>query len=178
MRFTLVPIVLFVATVCHGADDEVKASGRLGGKKVQFPAKSVAEGVKATVGLLESCSSASDGTVAYTAADLKKAQEGDHVRLVFAKPITVTVLDNKIEVSELVFTQPLNTGVFWLRVGNDVVRCSKYRFEKERDFVAWRDQATVVERPGKIEDVPLGHDRLLGVVCPGPLVRYPRLLPG
>jgi hypothetical protein len=122
-------------------DDLPKACGRLDGKKVQFSAKGIAEGVKATVGLLESCHSASDGTIAYTAADLKKAQQGDHVRLVFAKPITVTVLEAKVPVSELVFTQPLNTGVFWLRSWDTVMRCSKFEFKKQRPFEEWRNTA-------------------------------------
>ena len=153
MRSVRIPSILLFAAIATGADappkasdtvaidDLPKASGMLDGKKVQFPAKGVAEGVKATVALLESCHSASDGTIAYTAADLKKAQQGDHVRLVFAKPITVTVLGAKIKVSELVFTQPLNTGVFWLRSGDRVMRCSKYEFEKQRRFEAWRNMA-------------------------------------
>jgi predicted metalloprotease with PDZ domain len=115
------------------------ASGKLDGKKVKFPTKGVAEGVKATISLLESCHSVDGET--YTVADMKKAQHGDYVRFVFAKPITVTVLDKKIHVSELVFTQPLNTGVFWLRSGNKVVRCAKYESQKERRFEAWRRQA-------------------------------------
>ena len=64
---------------------------------------------------------------------------------VFGKPIAVTVLGNKFEVSELVFTQPLNTGVFWLRAGDKVVRCTKYEVEKEKDFVAWRNEARGAE---------------------------------
>jgi hypothetical protein len=144
MRWTLVGVLLFVTTACHAAD-EVTASGTLDGKKVQFPAKSVAEGVKATIALLESCHSISDGTIAYTVADVKNARQGDHVRLVFAKPVTVTVLRNKLKVSELVFTQPLNTGVFWLRCGNQVVRCTKYEYQKEKRFVAWRRQARAAD---------------------------------
>ena len=80
MRFTLVPVLLFIATVSHAADDAIKASGTLEGKKVQFPAKGVAEGMKATIGLLESCHSES----LYDPDELKKAEKGDHVRLVFA----------------------------------------------------------------------------------------------
>ena len=43
----------------------------------------------------------------------------------------------------MVLTQSLNTGVFWLRAGDRVVRCTKYEFKKEKDFVAWRNQARV-----------------------------------
>jgi hypothetical protein len=139
----------------HGADDPPKsrgskaqvtdetprASGKLEGKRVKYSSETIAEGVKATTALLESCCDCSDDSVRYTAADLKKAQEGDHIRLVFPRPITVKVLDNEFKVAELVFTQPLNTGVFWLRSGDTVTRCGKYRFEKEKPFVAWRGQA-------------------------------------
>jgi hypothetical protein len=137
MRFTLVPVLLFVATVCSGAEDATKANGTLDGKKVNFPAKGVAEGVKATIGLLESCHDES----LYDAEELKKAEKGDHVRLVFAKPITVTVLNDNVEFSELVLSLPLNTGVFWLRSGDKVRRYSKYEFQKEKPFVAWLSEA-------------------------------------
>jgi hypothetical protein len=141
MCYALVPVLLLVATACHAADDEVRASGTLGGKKVQFPAQSVAEGVKATVALLKSCHSREEHPMLYSLADLKKARQGDHVRLVFAKPIKVDVLEKELEVSELVFTQPLNTGVFWRRCGDSVVRCTKYEPKMEKDFLAWRQQA-------------------------------------
>lgn len=141
MRFTLSLSLLLLATACHGADAPTQASGVLDGKKVRFPARTVDEGVKATVALLESCCSISDGTINYTAADVKKALEGDYVRLAFTKPITVTILSDKYEVSELVFTQPLSTGVFWLRCGTRFVRATKYEPRKERRFVAWRNEA-------------------------------------
>src|SRR5262245_65153401 len=95
-------VVLLMANACW-AEDAPKASGTLDGKKVKFPEKSVADGVKATVGLLESCIDES----LYKADELKKAEQGDHVRLVFAKPITVTVMREKVEVSELVFRLPM-----------------------------------------------------------------------
>jgi hypothetical protein len=145
MRFTLASALLFVAAVCHGSGDAIEASGTLDGKKVWFPAKSLAEGARATIDLLESCHDASDDTVTYTLADLKKAQKGDHVRLVFAKPVTVTVLRDKLKVSELILTQPLNTGVFWLRCSDKVVRCTKYEFKKEKPFLEWRRQARLVK---------------------------------
>jgi hypothetical protein len=131
--------VVFVA-VLFGAEAPavgVKASARLSGKEVSFPEQGLLGGARATLALLESCHSMGEGT----AADLKKAQEGDHVRLVFARPVAVTVLEDTMEVSELVFTQPLNTGVFWLRAGDKVVRCSKYEPQKEKDFIAWRNEA-------------------------------------
>ena len=142
MRFLSIPALLFVATVCCAADEGITASGRLDRKKVNFPAQSVAEGARATLRLLESCHSLSDG---HPAAELKKAQAGDHIRLVFANPVMVRVLGEKLEVRELVLTQPLNTGVFWLWAGDRVVRCSKFEFQKEKDFVAWRNQARAAE---------------------------------
>lgn len=130
-------VVLTMLVFVQGANEAVTASGRLDGKKVTFPETSIPGGVKATVALLESCHDTSPGT----ADELKKALERNHIRLTFAKPVTVKVGDEKLEVSDLVFTQPLNTGVFWLKVGDKVVRCTKYEFAKEKDFVAWRDQA-------------------------------------
>src|SRR5258708_4247287 len=118
----------------NGDLEGTKASGTLDGTKVRFPAKSIAEGVKATITLLESCHSINDGTIPYTDADLKNAQQGDHVRLVFAKPFKV--FDGKVEVSELVFTQPMNTAVFWLRSGEKVGRYTKFEYQKGRAFEA------------------------------------------
>lgn len=142
MRFTLISITLLVATVGRGADDAVKGSGRIDGEKVRFPAKSMEEGVQAAVGLLESCHDAAMDPKLITVADLEKAREGDHIRLVFPKPIKVIVIGKPFEMSELVLTQPLNTGVFWIRVqGDRVVRCTKYEFQKEEPFREWRGQA-------------------------------------
>ena len=93
--------------------------------------------MKATLGLLESCCSES----LYEADELKKAEQRDHVRLVFAKPIAVTVISEKVEVSELIFRLPLTTGVFWLRSGDKVRRYSKYQSRKEKPFVAWLREA-------------------------------------
>ena len=93
--------------------------------------------MKATVALLESCSASSAGKN----ADVEAALKGDHVRLVFAKPIEVRVGGDKIEVSELVLTQPLATGVFWLRSKNKVLRHTKYEFAKQAPFAAWRKEA-------------------------------------
>ena len=149
MRSVGISTMLLFAAIASGADappkasgtvavdDGPKASGTLDGKKVQFPAKGVAEGVKATIGLLESCHDKS----LYQAEERKKAERGNHVRLMFPKPITVTVMGQKVEVSELVFRLPLNTGVFWVRTGDKWRRYSKYEFRKEEPFVAWLRQA-------------------------------------
>ena len=132
----VVAVVLLTANACW-AEDAPKASGTLDGKRVKFPEKSVADGVKATVGLLESCHSES----LYQADEFKKALKGDHIRLVFAKPVTASVNNEQIEFSELVFRLPMNTGVFWVRTGDKWRRYSKYEFEKEQPFAAWLREA-------------------------------------
>ena len=85
MRCAFATLVMLFAAMAHGADGAPKATGTLDGKQLKFPEKGVADGVKATVGLLESCHDES----LYQADELKKAEKGDHLRLVFPKPITV-----------------------------------------------------------------------------------------
>ena len=137
MRIVLIAVIVSVTATSCWAEDAPKASGILDGKKIKFPEKSVSDGVKATVGLLESCHDES----LYRADELKKAEQGDHVRLVLAKPVTVTVMGEKVEVSELVFRLPMNTGVFWVRTGDKWRRYSKYEFRKQDAFVAWLREA-------------------------------------
>jgi hypothetical protein len=139
MRYLPLAVVLALAGAACGADDLPTADGVLDGKKVTFPEKGRADGAKAIIALLESCHSLDAETP--TAADLKKARQGDHLRLVFARPVEVTVLGKRFAVSELVFTQPSNTGVFWLRAGDKVVRCAKFEIQKEGPFNRWREQA-------------------------------------
>lgn len=93
------------------------------------------------IGALESCHSISDGTVKYSTDELKKARKGDHVWLVFARPIEVEVLEKKLKVSEAVFAD----GVFWLLCGNDVVRCTKYEFDNMEPFRQWFRQLLPVD---------------------------------
>src|SRR5262245_30600506 len=107
---TLAVAALLAAQTCR-ADDLPKATRFIEGQKTTFPEKSLSEGVKALAGALESCHTLSDGTIKYTADDLKTAREGDHVSFVFAKPLGVEVLNRNLEVSEAVFAK----GVFWLR---------------------------------------------------------------
>jgi hypothetical protein len=131
MQFTMIPVLLLVTTACHGADDATKASRMLEGTKAQFPAKTIPDGVKAVIDVLESCHSSQESSD--PASDLKKAQEGDHVRFVFAKSIIVVVLNKEVEVSEVVYS----AGVFWLRFGDKVQRCAKYENDKWKPFEAW-----------------------------------------
>src|SRR5438552_3124741 len=104
MRCALATLVVLFAAAAHGADDAPRVTGTLDGKQLKFPEKVVADGVKATVGLLESCHSEGG----YQTDEFKKAEQGDHVRWVFPKPVTITVLGKKVEVSELVLRLPLN----------------------------------------------------------------------
>jgi hypothetical protein len=137
MRCGLAALLVLFAAVAHGADDTPKATGTLNGKRLRFPEKGLADGLKATVGLLESCHDKS----LYEADERRKAEQGDHIRWVFPKPITVRVLNEEVKVSELVFRRPLNTGVFWVRSGDKWRRYSKYEFPKEQAFEAWLRQA-------------------------------------
>lgn len=140
MRSILLAVAVLVTAAACQVGDTPKATGTLDGKKVSFPEKSVADGVKATVGLLESCCDES----LYQADEFQTARRGDHVRLVFAEPITVTVMEERVEVSELVLRLPLETGVFWLRSGDKVRRFTKYRYQMEVPFVAWLREAQSV----------------------------------
>jgi hypothetical protein len=134
MRCLILAVFLLVsATAVHGANDAPRATGIIEGQKVKFPEKGIAEGVKATVGLLESCCDES----LFQAAELQKARQGDHIRLVFPTPISVTVMRDKLDVSEVIFSR----GVFWLQSRNTFRRYSKYRFEKVKPFEEWRQQA-------------------------------------
>jgi hypothetical protein len=74
MRSVAAAALLFVATTCVGADEQTKATRVIEGTKTTFPAGSIPEGVKALTGVLQSCHDLSDGTIKYTADDLKKAQ--------------------------------------------------------------------------------------------------------
>jgi hypothetical protein len=148
MRFHLALTLLFVGAASAGADDPPKdtrvvegpkppkATRVIEGSKTTFPAKSIPEGVKTLTGALESCHTMSDGTLPYTADDLKNAQKGDHVRFLFPKPLGVEVMRKKLEVSEAVFAK----GVFWLLCGEEVVRCAKYEHNKMDRFEKWYRQ--------------------------------------
>src|ERR1700722_11909824 len=109
MRLTRILILLlFTASVCHGDDHALKVSGSFQGKKVQFPAKGLVEGVKATIDLVKTCCENSTSSP----EALRKAEQGDHIRLVFAKPLTVEVMNETVEVSELILKLPMGDHVF------------------------------------------------------------------
>ena len=136
-RFIFVGMLL-IAGLAQGAEERVTAVISLDGKKQPIAEKEMAPGVKATVTLLESCTDVSPGTI----TDLTRAQAGNHIRFHFPSPIKVNIAGESLSVSEIVLTQPLNTGVFWLRSGDKVIRCTKYQFKKLEAYQAWQDRAT------------------------------------
>jgi hypothetical protein len=136
MRCLLTAAVLLVATVGHAAEELPKATRVIEGSRTTFPEKTLADGAKTLAAALESCHDLSDGTIQYSPHELTKAQQGDHVRFVFSKPLGVTVLDTKLAVSEAVFAN----GVFWLMCGKEVVRATKYEYDKMTRFQAWYRQ--------------------------------------
>jgi len=141
MRRALAAVVVVVVAGAGAAGDGPEVTGTVDGKRITFPEKSVPDGVKATLGLLESCHD--EGL--YQADELRKAARGDHVRLEFPRPVPVAVMGKEIEVSELVFRRPLNTGVFWVRTGDGWRRYAKYEFQKEEPFAAWLRQARAAD---------------------------------
>jgi hypothetical protein len=136
MRISVISVLLVVACASHAAEGETKATRKIDGVTTTFPAKAIEAGVKATVGVLESCTFSSDrkDTVA---ADLKKALRGDHARLAFAKPIKVKVGGKEYEASEAVYSA---TGFWLLRFGNQWLFCSKYNYKEHDRFLAWFGQ--------------------------------------
>src|SRR4051812_48650237 len=114
MRCALATVAVLFAAAAHAADEAPRVSGSVDGKRIVFPQKGIADGVKAPLGLVGFCCDES----LYEADEREKAGGGDHVRLVFAKPVTAEVMNEKIEFSELVFRLPMNTGVFWVRTGD------------------------------------------------------------
>lgn len=126
-------ILLSIATVAAGADETAKATGRIAGRAVKFPQKTIADGVRVNVILLES----SHDESAFDKAELAKAKRGDHIRLVLSKPRAATILGKPVTVSELLLRLPLNKGVYWVRSGTKWRRFAKYEFGKTGPVQAW-----------------------------------------
>ena len=143
MRGVLLVVAFAMTAAACRADDALTATGILHGKRVKFQEAGRLQGAKVTIALLESCHDVDETTPAL--ADLKKAREGDHVRLVFTKPVRVTILDKAFDVSEVVFTQPTNSGVFWLLARRRLVRCTKFEPQNISSFNAWLKQAQPVD---------------------------------
>ncbi len=141
MRCALAMVIVLIAAVAQGAEESTEASGSFEGKRITFPAMGIADGVKATLGLLESCHDES----LYRAEERENAEQGDHIRLLFAEPVAATVMGERVAVLELLFRPPLNTGVFWVRAGDRWRRYTKYEFQKEEPFTAWLRTAQPAE---------------------------------
>ena len=141
MRNALAIFIVLFAGVALGAENEPQLSLLLDGKPAKVAGKSVAEGVRATVGLLESCHDESP----FAAEEFKAARQADHLRLVFAKPVAANVMSQKLELSELVVRLPLNTGVVWVRAGDRWRRFSKFEYLKTVPVTAWVESARTAE---------------------------------
>ncbi|HTU18111.1 MAG TPA: hypothetical protein VMG10_08610 [Gemmataceae bacterium] len=141
MRNVLLAVLVLVTVNACRAEPTPRTTGTLEGKKVTFPDNGRADGAKAAIVLLRSCHDES----LFQAGELQKALQGDHIRMVFSKPITAEVMNKKIAFSELVLRLPLNTGVFWVQTGNKWRRYTKYEFQKEKPFKAWLRQARSAE---------------------------------
>lgn len=126
-------VVVLFAGVAQGADDAPKVSGTRSGESLKFPEKGLADGVKAAVVLLESCRDESR----IQPNELTEPPRGDHVRLVFAKPITAKIMKEEVEITELMFRLPTCAGVCWARSGDKWRQFDEYEIQKLDPFVAW-----------------------------------------
>lgn len=134
-------VVVTVATNAFPIEGGLTATGTIDSKTITFPESSLSEGVKATVGLLESCHDKSP----FNKAELKKAKQGDHLRLSFGEPVAADVTNDHVKISELVFRLPMNTGVFWVRSENKWQRYTKFEFPKQKPFEDWLKMAQPAE---------------------------------
>lgn len=78
---------------------------------------------------------------------MEQVKKGDHVRLVFTKPVKLTVLNTRLEVSELVFSEKAG---FWVRSGKKAYFFTKYKPEKMKPFDKWRNQLLPVDQPKQL----------------------------
>jgi hypothetical protein len=137
---TVVALMVVTASIC--AEELPKATRVIDRTKYTFPDKTIRDGVRALRDVLEACHTIDDSRfengkeIQYSADDVKKAQKGDHVRFVFSKPLLVDVLQKELDVTEVVFAN----GAFWLVCEKEVVRCSKYEYEKMKKFEEWYRQ--------------------------------------
>lgn len=108
------------------------------GVKSTFPDKSIKAGALRALSVLESCTSSDrPGAEPPTIEDLAAAKKDDHVRFVFSLPIKVELLDDKIDVAELVFSEKLG---FLVRDDDNVFYGTKYRHAPMDDFQQWYRQ--------------------------------------
>jgi hypothetical protein len=146
MRIVIALLILVISASCLCAEEKASAVRFLEGVKTTFPAKVMPEGVKALRGVLESCHDISDDSVTYTVQDIedakKKTTADEYVEILLPQAIAVEVLDSKLHVSEAVYAK----GVFWVISGKDVMRCTKYEFDKMDRFQKWYQQTLPVDK--------------------------------
>ncbi len=133
MQCALAILVVLFAAVWQTGDQAAKVSGGIDGKQVTFRSTEIPAGVKVTLAMLQSCIDDS----LYNADELKAAENGDHIRLLFSNPTKATVMEHQIEFSEIVFRLPEGTGVFWVHTADKWLRYSKYAPDKADKFDAW-----------------------------------------
>jgi len=141
MRNLILVALVLVFADSGRAEETPQATGILEGKHVKFPEKSIPEGVKAAVDLLQSCHDESP----YQAGERRKALRGDHVRMSFPTPRKVTVMRETFKISSLIVRLPMNTGVFWVKSKGKWRRYTKYEFPKQKPFEAWLRMAQPAE---------------------------------
>jgi hypothetical protein len=96
------------------------------GKRLGFTPAAADRLAAAALRLLGSCTAALDD---YTVEDWEKAKEGDHVRVRFPQPPTVTAERHTLKVPELVISLPLSSGRIWVRSDGRVLYFAKYNHE-------------------------------------------------
>lgn len=132
---------LLLVGVGHG-DDTPKATRLTDEARATFPAPAASEGGKLVIELLGACHDISDGTVPYSEKDVRKALQKEHVRVVFPKPIPMTLGGKKQHIAEVVFAE----GVLWVTCAKEVVRCSKYGHVEYDRFNKWARQTLTPDR--------------------------------
>jgi hypothetical protein len=146
LRFAGPMLMLCLTACCLLAAEKPTAIRLIEGEKTTFPEKAMPEGVKALRAVLESCHDINDETLTHTVQeieDAKKAAAADeYIEFLFPQAIEVEVLENKLQVSEAVYAK----GVFWVISGKDVMRCTKYEFDKMERFRKWYRQTLPVDR--------------------------------
>jgi hypothetical protein len=135
MRMIVVAILLACPAAARSEDEpRVRAEkatspevdGLRDGKPVHYSPAARDRLVAAALRLLGSCSYSQGG---YGEEDWKKAQEGDHVRVHFPQPPTVTADRRTLKVPDLVVTLPLASGGIWIRSGGQVLYFAKYNHD-------------------------------------------------
>ena len=128
------------------AEEKPSAIRMIEGEKTTFPAKTMPEGVKALRAVLEACHDINDETLRFTVRDLEAAKKdaaaGEYVEFLLPEALPVEVLRHKLQVSEALYAK----GVFWVISGTEVMRCTKYEFDKMDRFQKWYRQVLPADK--------------------------------